>query len=201
MAEAIKIEIFRKKDAEDFSKSLADPASRLETGGAAAMCAALSASLLARAAALTQESVKENERLDYITRNAEILRGYMVHLIDEDVKCRGPLRRALKEGDARKIDAASESAVSICAEIVCMMSSCLELAGELTALCPGSVLHYVKECAELAMAAVRSAMSYILNMSDASADETYRFVIRRENELTLQQQREIYERILAAERK
>ena len=31
MAEGIKIEIFRMKNAEDFTKSLADPASRMET--------------------------------------------------------------------------------------------------------------------------------------------------------------------------
>ena len=35
MAESIKIEIFRKKDAEDFTKALADPDSRAQTGSGA----------------------------------------------------------------------------------------------------------------------------------------------------------------------
>ena len=52
MAEGIKIEIFKLKNADELTKSLADPESRMETGGAAAMTAALSASLLERAAAV-----------------------------------------------------------------------------------------------------------------------------------------------------
>ena len=82
MAESIKIEIFRKKDAEDFTKALADPESRAQTGSGAAMTAAVSAALLERAARLTKEELPENERVEYIVRNAEILRTYMVNLID-----------------------------------------------------------------------------------------------------------------------
>ena len=92
MAEGIKIEIFKLKNADELTKTLADPESRADTGSAAAMTAALAASLLARGASLTAEKVPENERVDYILRNAEILRSYMVHLIDEDVKSRNPLR-------------------------------------------------------------------------------------------------------------
>ena len=40
MAEGIKIEIFKLKNADELTKSLADPESRMETGGAAAMTAA-----------------------------------------------------------------------------------------------------------------------------------------------------------------
>ena len=46
MAESIQIEIFRKKDAEDFTKALADPESRAQTGSGAAMTAAVSAARL-----------------------------------------------------------------------------------------------------------------------------------------------------------
>ena len=110
MAESIKIEIFRKKEAEDFSLALADPASRAQTGSGTAMTAAVASALLQRAARLTKEELSENERVEYIVRNSEILRKYMVNLIDEDVKARGPYRRAIKEGDPRKIEAASQSA-------------------------------------------------------------------------------------------
>ena len=185
MAEGIKIEVFRLKNAEELTKSLADPASRMDTGSGAAMTAALSAALLKRAAALTAQLLPENERVSYIDRNAEILRGYMVHLIDEDVKARGPLRRALKEGDERNIEAARQPAVAIAAEVLNMMGQALELAKELTALCPKEALHYLGESAELAMAAVKSSRSYILDMSDKCSDDTYRYVVRRENELRL----------------
>jgi len=187
MADGIKIEIFRMKNADELSKALADPESRLETGSGAAMTAALSAALLKRASALTLRVLPENERAVYIDRNAEILRAYMVHLIDEDVNARGPLRRALKEGDERNIEAARQPAVAIPGEIINMMNQALELAKELTALCPQEALHYLGESAELAMAAIRSSRLYILDMADKCTDDTYRFVVRRENEITLEQ--------------
>jgi len=187
MADGIKIEIFRMKNADELSKALADPESRLETGSGAAMTAALSAALWKRASALTLRVLPENERAVYIDRNAEILRAYMVHLIDEDVNARGPLRRALKEGDERNIEAARQPAVAIPGEIINMMNQALELAKELTALCPQEALHYLGESAELAMAAIRSSRLYILDMADKCTDDTYRFVVRRENEITLEQ--------------
>ena len=185
MAEAIRIEIFKQKNADELTKALSDPDSRMETGGAAAVTAALAASLLERAAAITKKTAGENERVNYILRNAGILRGYMVHLIDEDVKSRHPLRRALKEGGEQEIEAARQPAVAIPAEVINMMGQMLELAKELCALCPKDARHFLGECAELAMAAIRSARLYILDMSDKCSDETYRFVVRRENEITL----------------
>ncbi|MBR1456405.1 MAG: cyclodeaminase/cyclohydrolase family protein [Oscillospiraceae bacterium] len=197
MAGTIKVEIYKNKNAEEFTTSLADAGSRLDTGGGAAMCAAVAASFLARAAALTAAGSAESEQLDYIVRNAEILRKYMVHLIDEDVRSRGPLRRAILEGDAQKIDAAGQSAVSISEEIVNMMGKCLDLLSELADLCVEGAKHYVLEGAEIAMAAIRASMRYILHMSSGSMDETYRYITRRENEITLEQSTEVYEAILA----
>ena len=198
MAEGIKIEIFKLKNADELTKSLTDPESRLDTGSGAAMTAALAMSLLERAAAVTVKALPENERVDYIFRNAEILRTYMVHLIDEDVKCRGPLRRALKEGDERKIEATRQPAVAIPGEVINMMGQALELAKELTALCPKDALHYLGESAELSMAAIRAARMYILDMSDKCSDDTYRYIVRRENEITLKACEECAAEVIAA---
>ena len=185
MADGIKIEFFRMKNAEELTKSLADPESGMDTGSGAAITAALSAALLKRAAAMTLREIPDNERAVYIDRNAEILRAYMVHLIDEDVHSRGPLRRALREGDERNIEAARQPAVAIPGEIINMMGQALELARELCGLCPKEALHNLGECAELAMAALRASRMFILDMSDKCSDDTYRFVVRRENEITL----------------
>ena len=196
MAEKIMIEVFKKKTMEELSQALADPDGKLETGSGAAVAASVAAALLCRAASVTGKTGSGNERLDYIARNGEILRSYMVHLIDEDVKCRGPLKRAIKEGDARNIEAARQPAVSICAEIMNMMGKLLELARELCPLCPKEARHYLAESAELAMAAARSARSYIVDMAAYSSDETYRFVTRRENELLLAQFAPLAEEII-----
>ncbi|MCR5844213.1 MAG: cyclodeaminase/cyclohydrolase family protein [Oscillospiraceae bacterium] len=201
MAEPIKIEVFRQKNAGDFTTALSDADSRLDSGSGAAAAAALSAAFLHRAAELTLRTLPEQERVSYIFRNAEILRSYMVHLIDEDVKSRGPLRRAAKEGAEREIEAARQPAVAIPSEIVNMMGKELELAKELCVFCPKDALHYLGECAELALASVKCARLYILDMSDRCSDDTYRFVARRENELLLQACSENAAAVLAAAEK
>jgi len=198
MAEGIKIEIFKLKNADELTKALADPEARIDTGSAAAMNAALAMSLLERAAAHTVKALPGNERADYIFRNAEILRTYMVHLIDEDVKSRGPLRKALKEGDERKIEATRQPAVAIPGEVINMMSQALELGAELAGFCPKDALHYLGESAELSLSAIRAARLFILDMSDKCSDDTYRYIVRRENEITLKACEESAARVIAA---
>lgn len=195
MAEKLIIDIYKNKNPEELTKLLAEKDSRLEAGSAAAMTAASAAALFARAAAFTAEEIKNDARLDYIIRNSEIIRSYMVYLIDEDVKSRYPLRKALKEGKAQEIEAARQPAVCIAGEIINMMGQCLELMQELCAICPADALHYLGEAAHLAMGAIRSCRVYILSMADKCSDETYRFVTRRENELSLEKFSKFYEAI------
>ncbi len=184
MTDKLIIEVYKNKNAEDFTKALSAPDSRLNVGSAAAYTAACAAALLSRAAAMTAAETK-SERVDYIVRNSETLRTYMVHLIDEDVKCRGPLAKATKEGDPRKIEAARQPAAAITSEIVNMMGQGLGLMRELCELCPPDAVPLIGEGAELAMASVKSCMIYMIALADKCTDETYRFVTRRENELTL----------------
>ena len=194
----VTIEIFRKKDAEGFSAAIADPDSRADTGSAMAAVAACSAALLHRASVMCKAAWPENEKLEYLIRNSEILRTYMVNLIDEDVKCRGPLRRALKEGDARSIEAGRQTGVSICAEIIHMMQTDLDLALELIPFVDLVSASYLKESAELAFSAAKGCIPYILMMGSYSSDDTYRFVIKRENELNMKAMQESHQKILDA---
>ena len=145
---------------------------------------------------LLYDVLSENERVEYIVRNSEILRKYMVNLIDEDVKARGPYRRAIKEGDPRKIEAASQSAGAVCSEIVCMMEKALELAEELAALCPDDARHFIAESADLALAAIRASMRYCVYWGDQSMEDTRRYVIRRENELQWEEIQALYKRVI-----
>lgn len=196
MAESIKIQIYRKMDAEDFTTALADPESRAETGSGTAMTGAVASALLLRAAKSAAAEQPENERLAYIVKNGETLRSYMVHLIDEDVKARGPLRRAQKEGDPQKIDAAGQSAPAVCAEIVNMMIKALELLGELAELCSEEARHFAAESADLALAAIRASMRYCVYWGGKSSDDTYRYITRRENELQWEQIFPLYESVI-----
>ena len=192
MSDKIIIDIWKKKNPEEITKELANPDSRLEIGSAAAITAACAAAFAGRAASFCEKS----ERSEYLKRNIEIIRGYMVHLIDEDVKSRGPLRQALKEGEAYKIEAARETAVCIPAEIVNMVSQLMDFLVELAEICPAEKLHHLGEAAQLAMACAESCRIYIINMAEQSHDDTYRFVTRRENEITFEILRENFENIL-----
>lgn len=185
MEEKLIIEIFKKKEPEEFTKLLSDPEGKLDIGSGAALVAAEACAMGLRAAKLAEKSVQENERLAYIVRNLEKLRAYMVYLIDEDVKCRGILNRAIQKGVAREIDAARQPACCICEEIINQMCNALELFHELTDLDrQGSM--YISSAVYMCMAALRSAMLFVLDMSSKSSDETYVFVTKRENEITLE---------------
>ena len=197
MADKIVIEVFKEKKAEDFTASLSQPDCRANAGSAAAYTAAMACALAERAAKICEASNGENERLSYIVRNCEILRGYMVNLIDEDVKSKRPFSRALKEGGAREIEATIQTASCIDAEIVNMMKPCLEFLEELCPLCPAADRHFIREAAELAMSATRVAQSVIFTYAAMSTDDTYRFVTRRENEIFLAERTALYESIVS----
>ena len=185
MEEKLIIEIYRKKDPEELTKLLAEPESRLDLGSAAALAAADACAMGLRAAKRTATEVSGNERLDYILRNLEKLREYMVYLIDEDVKCRSLLRRAEKKGDEREIDAARQPACCICEEIINQMGNTLDMLAELADLGKQGSM-YISAAVHMCMAAMQSAMAFVLDMSAKSSDDNYVFVTRRENEITLE---------------
>ena len=185
MEEKLVIEIYRKKDPEELTRLLSEPESKLDLGSAAALAAADACAMGLRAAKRTATEVSGNERLDYILRNLEKLREYMVYLIDEDVKCRSLLRRAEKKGDEREIDAARQPACCICEEIIKQMGNTLNLLSELADLGKQGSM-YISASVHMSMAAMQSAMAFVLDMSAKSSDDNYVFVTRRENEITLE---------------
>ena len=202
MSDGVKIEIYRNQSLVELTKKLSDPENRVGAGSAAAAAAAVAAGVLALAAErLAAKTECKNEKMDWYLRNTEILRAYMVNLVDEDVNCHGPLRLALKEGDERRIEAARQTAVSICLEIVNMMGKCLEMAEGMLPAADGETSSLLLESADLAFGASLAAGRHVLFMSGLSQDDTYRFVMKRENELTMQVQREVYNRITVAEAK
>ena len=196
MEEKLVIEIYRKKDPEELTKLLSDPESRLDLGSAAALTAADACAMGLRAAKLTGAAAVGNERLDYILRNLEKLREYMVYLIDEDVKCRSILRRAEKKGNEREIEAARRPACCICEEIINQMGNTLDLLNELADKGKQGGM-YISAAVHMSMAAMQSAMAFVLDMSAKSSDDSYVFVTRRENEITLENYSAVAQTVLA----
>ena len=79
-----------------------------------------------------------------------------------------------------------------------MMGKALEMADELLAFADRNAKFHLVECADLAYGASLAAGRYILYLSGMSCDDTYRYVMRRENELTMTAQKEIYDRLTEA---
>ena len=196
MAGKIVIDIFKEKKAEDFTTALAAPESKAGAGSAAAYTAAMGDALVLRVAKNCAAANEGDERLDYIVRNSEILRGYMVHLIDEAVKSKGPINRAKKEGGPREIEASIQTATCIEAEIVNMTKPALEFALELCDRAAEEDKSLLAEAAELVMSACRVSQHVIAAFSSLSSDETYRYVTRRENEVFLAEREELYNKII-----
>ena len=77
-------------------------------------------------------------------------------------------------------------ACTINEEIVSMCSQMLELGLELKEMLPEEDRHLLREMAELAFGAVKSSIAWLLNLTSQTSDETYKYVVRRENELNLE---------------
>ena len=77
---------------------------------------------------------------------------------------------------------------------VCLLAVAVTMAAftltDLTEASLGSAL-------EMAQAGIRSARLYLVALADGSSDETYRFVVRRENELRLDELRPKAEKLAA----
>ena len=182
----LKIEIFRKKTMEELSSALADPECRAGCGSAAAAVASIAAALLCRAAKQLTVTDENCEQAEWFVRNTEIVRSYMTNLIDEDVKCHAPLRRAQKEGEERNIEASRQAAVSICLEIVNMMGQCLDLCEGMMPFADSETVSLLKEGAELAYGVVlRDLVVYrcarprnIPEIADRAADGEIHAVLR-----------------------
>ena len=182
MAEKIVIELFRKKDPEELTAAFADPAAKPDLASSAALTAANACAMGLRAARMAKG---DGERLDYIRRNLEKLRSYMVYLIDEDIKGRNIMARAKKEGDPEKIDAAIHAVCAISDEIINQMCNFLDLLLELSETDLSDIAPYLGSAVHDALAAIRSGRLFVVNATRKSSDSTYAFITRRENELRL----------------
>lgn len=196
MAESINIDVFRNKTADEFTAALKDPNSKLNSGSAAAESASFAAALANRATGLILTNTDSDE-LQYIFRNTEVIRNYMVHLIDEDVKCKGPMRRALKEGGKDEIEAARHPACAICGEIINMMVQLFDFLKALKRYSDAESCVYLRQSAYFAFCSMSVARDYILYIVSDSSDETFRYVSRRENEITFEECRKVYLEVIS----
>ena len=194
--EKVQVKVYNKMTPTQLLMDFAADETKLDTGSMSALSAACSAALLERCAKIAAANNESTERLEWLARNSGTLKNYFIHLIEDDTRCRGPLRRAFAEGGQSEIDACIPAATEINAEIVNMLCQLLDLVKETAAYMPESDRHYAVESAELAMGAIKASISRIIAFSAMSTDETFRFVAKRENELMLQGAEKVYNEII-----
>ncbi|MCR5663985.1 MAG: cyclodeaminase/cyclohydrolase family protein [Oscillospiraceae bacterium] len=185
--EKFKIEIYRKKDPDELTGILAETDGRLEVGSAAALTGAEACAFALKAARQARDAGMSGERIEFMLRNFEKQREYLVYLIDEDVKAGKIMKRAVKEGEAQKIEAARGPACAISDEVINQMTHILELLEELGGTAPAACAVSLGCAAELCLAAIRCARLFVVGVSRESSDDTYRFIVRRENEIRMQE--------------
>lgn len=196
MEKKLIIEILKKLPIDQLTAKLSDSTESIDSGSGACITASVAAALLKRAAEKARTlNCAESERVDYICRNTEIIRNYMVHLIDEDVRCRNPLRRAYADGDPAKIDACCQPACAIALEVIEMMKILLGFCVEIASFFEESVPHYVFESASMAYASVEAECAYINSVTKLNDDETYIYITNRETEIYLDECRTVKEKI------
>ena len=187
----IEIKIYKKENIEEFTSDFLAENSKLDTGSINAFSASLSATLFEKAV----NTLGEGERNEYLKRNSEILKNYFIHLIDDDLKARRGYLKELKEGNPDLIEAAMHPACTVNEEIINMLSQMLELINESCSLVDRQYLHYLKESSDIAIGVIRSSIDWLLNLTSNSIDDTYKFVVRRENEITLGKCEELWKTI------
>ena len=199
MEKKLLIEILKKLPFDELSAKLSDKSEKIDSGSAACITASLAASLLKRAA---ETAVKlpetDKNRIDYICRNIEIIRNYMVHLIDEDVRCRGPIRKAADDGDPVKISACCQPACAIAFETMDMMKALLDFCDELCAMYTENIPHYVFESAALAYSSIETAAAYIGSVMKLSDDSTDIYVTNRQTEIYSDECRKLKDKVFSA---
>ncbi len=190
------IEILRKLPFDTLSAKLADHTDKADAGSASCLVASVAAALLKRAADLLEKTdVEEIDRIEYIRRNSEIIRNYMDHLVDEDVRCRGPIKKAFQEGDPVKISACCQTACAIAVETVDMMRTLLGFCVEILDFYGDKAPHYVFEAASLAYAAVESEVAYIDSVTKLSDDPTYNYITDKETGIYIDDCKKLKEKV------
>ena len=187
----IKIKIYKDENISEFTNDYIAEDSQLDSGSINAYCASLASTLFEKAVL----TLGDDERSTWLKRNSDILRTYFIHLIDDDLKARRGYLKEVKNGNPENIEAAMHPACSINEEVINMLHQMLELILECCSLVDKNNLHYLKESADIAIGTIRSCTDWLVSFVSSSLDETYRFVVKRENEITLDECVDLWKKI------
>ena len=190
MAEKIDISELRQvtfsdKNAKAFTEALADPKSKLGVGSVSAFSSAEAAALMLRAVRCCPSDDPAMIKAD---ADLEKLRGYFVHLIDEENKAKLPLEKRIGKDDVPEIEleAAYKTACIIVTEVLYSTITLIEVfdgvADKLCSCCAASSAAALF----LARSSMEGCRLLLAGYASEMKDEVSAHTTRREPELAIE---------------
>ena len=180
----LKFESYADKTLNVFSQMIADPNNKLELGSMAAEAAGNAAALALFA---VKKTASEDEAMQAAAKDLETLRGYFVHLMDEENKAKAPLEKRLANGGPdEEIEGGVRTACAIVDEILYSTIKVIEILDSIAdKLCPCTA-HIAAASLFFARSALDTARVQLAWRSTQMNEEVYARTTRREPEIAIE---------------
>ena len=179
-----------------FTEKVAAADGKPEAGTVAALAAALAPALGSLAAALS--SVDPEGEHKALVQEFDEMRKYMLRLVDDMPRSRAPLMKRLEENaTGLEIESAARVACTIPNEIVYLMCRCMELLDQLVPLVRAEDKATIQAAAYLCLAVINMMRGQIAQYASYMEDASFRYVVKREAELNVQEHEAVIERLMA----
>ena len=180
----LKFESYADKPLKVFSEMTANPNNELGMGSMAAEAAANAAALALRAVSKTGS---EDEAMSTAAKDLETLRGYFVHLMDEENKAKAPLEKRQKNNAPdEEIEAGVRTACAIVSEILYSAIRVVEILDSVAdKLCPCTA-HIAASALLFVRTALDTARVQLAWRSTQMNEEVYARTTRREPEIAIE---------------
>lgn len=176
--------LFAGKSVKNFNKDLADPASKLGIGSAAAEAAATATAMVLLAIGKT---ASEEPAMAQAQKDLETMREYFITLIDEENKAKLPLEKRLEEGaPENEIEGGYRTACAIVDDIIYDIIHVIEiLDGIADKLCPCTAA-ICSSAVFFSRAAVETCRVQLAYYSTRMNEEVYARTTKRAPEIALE---------------
>ena len=190
---SIKLQRLGEKPLNEYVAAVADPAGKPENGSAAALVAALAASL----GALAASSAEEGKLAPEVAQELDAMSKYMLKQVEEMVRSRSPLLKRLSEESApEELESAARVACGIPNEIVYMMCHLAELLEPVAENCSDAMVYNVLGAVHLAQGVIAAMRGEIKAVSRHMMEFTFQYTVNREAELNVQEHQELIDKLI-----
>lgn len=193
---SIKLQKISEKTLTAFTEELASVDGKPETGCVGALVAALAPSLGTLAASLVEIDPEGEHKA--LLKELDEMRKYMLRQADDMHRSRSPLMKRIAENaDGMQIESAARLACGIPNEIVYLMCRCMELLDQLAPVCRAEDKTTIQAAVYLCLAVISVMRGQIDFYASYMEDDSFRYVVKREAELNVQEHQALIDKLLA----